>query len=256
MAGLPVAVGTDGPPKVTMLYMTPAAASAFLQTLWTDGRSALLQELQILQLCKHVDRKRNRMPCPCHLRTRNHKRGYLAIVCESGHQWVWCSYCCDCTRPQVGCCNPNHWMERDSFDTGRRNHMQRHLENYDANNDKDGQLMAMMAPRQVVMPWLVVESGHGDQSEQHSSQGEWGAGEEEDEKGYEDDYESQGGKEEEVEEEGGTEDESGNRSERDGSERGLKRRRDQHPLFNDELAELAASALLALARTQAPQDHN
>jgi len=60
-------------------------------------------------------------------------------------------------------------MERDSFDKGRRNHMQRHLENYDANHDKDGQLMAMMAPRQVAMPRLVVESGNGDQSEQHSS---------------------------------------------------------------------------------------
>jgi hypothetical protein len=24
----------------------------------------------------------------------NHKRGHLAIVCEAGHQWVWCPHCC------------------------------------------------------------------------------------------------------------------------------------------------------------------
>ena len=102
-----------------------------------QGVSLFSQGVQILQRCKHVDRKRNRLPCPCRLRMRNHKRGYLAVVCEAGHQWVWCSYCCDCQRGgHVGCTNHNHWMERDSFDTGRRNHMQRHLDNYDANDDQ------------------------------------------------------------------------------------------------------------------------
>ena len=102
-----------------------------------QGVSLFSQGVQILQRCKHVDRKRNRLPCPCRLRMRNHKRGYLAVVCETGHQWVWCSYCCDCQRGgHVGCTNHNHWMERDSFDTGRRNHMQRHLDNYDANDDQ------------------------------------------------------------------------------------------------------------------------
>mmetsp|Transcript_8830 Transcript_8830/g.29526 ORF Transcript_8830/g.29526 Transcript_8830/m.29526 type:complete len:219 (-) Transcript_8830:876-1532(-) len=67
-------------------------------------------------------------------------------------RWVWCSYCCDCGSAPMGCKNPMHWMERDSFDTGKRNHMQRHLENYDANNDEDGKFLASMAPRQVGMP--------------------------------------------------------------------------------------------------------
>ena len=152
-------------------------------------------------------------------------------------------------------------MERDSFDTGRRNHMQRHPQNYDANHDKDGQLMAMMVPRQVAIPQLVVESGNGDQSEQHISQGERGAGEEKDEKGYEDDYESEGAKENEEKEEGGREEESGNGSECDTSERGLKRRCNQHPLFKDDLAELATSAPLAAgvgtnAGTARPQLNN
>ena len=41
-----------------------------------------------------------------------------------------CSHCCGCAREQVGCKDPNHWMERDCFDTGSRNHMQRHLEDW------------------------------------------------------------------------------------------------------------------------------
>lgn len=36
---------------------------------------------------------------------------------------MWCD-CVDCgTR---GCTTASHWMERDSYDTGKRNHMQRH----------------------------------------------------------------------------------------------------------------------------------
>ena len=37
---------------------------------------------QILERCKHIDRKHEQMQCTCRLRTRNHKRGHLAIVCE------------------------------------------------------------------------------------------------------------------------------------------------------------------------------
>lgn len=249
-------------PKTTMLYMSPAVAAASQRNLWTDGSLALFsQGLQILQRCKHVDRKRNRMPCPCRLRTRNHKRGYLAIVCEAGHQWVWCSYCCDCARPQVGCSNPNHWMERDSFDTGRRNHMQRHLENYDANDDEDGQLMAMMAPRQVAMPKLVIQSATGAgpvvQSDAptfaagassrapthpHSEGDEEAAGNQGSGAGY-----SGTGI-------GNGEGQSSNAVAAEGEgAAGGKRRRDQHPLFNDELAELAATALMALAQNKRPK---
>ena len=28
----------------------------------------------------------------------------------------------------IGCTDRNHWVERDCFDTGCRNHMQRHIE--------------------------------------------------------------------------------------------------------------------------------
>ena len=37
---------------------------------------------------------------------------------------VWCSYCCNCKQRYIGCSHPNHWIERDSFDTGKRNHIQ------------------------------------------------------------------------------------------------------------------------------------
>eukprot|EP00960_Hanusia_phi_P030921 748937-Hanusia_phi.AAC.2 len=117
-----------------------------------DRVNLLAHGVEVLEKCKHVDRKQNRNPCTCTLKTRNHKRGYLTVICEAGHQWVWCSYCCDCGTAPMGCKNPMHWMERDSFDTGKRNHMQRHLENYDANNDEDGKFLASMAPRQVGMP--------------------------------------------------------------------------------------------------------
>jgi len=81
----------------------------------------------VLHQCKHVDRKSNRMQCAQPLHIRCHKRGHLAVTCDAGHQWVWCRQCCDCGLGTRGCIMPAHWMERDSFDTGKRNHMQRHL---------------------------------------------------------------------------------------------------------------------------------
>jgi len=76
--------------------------------------------------CKHVDRTTKRMQCTAQLHLRPHTRGYLAVACECGHQWVWCQHCCDCGLGTRGCIKPAHWMERDSFDTGKRNHMQQH----------------------------------------------------------------------------------------------------------------------------------
>ena len=139
----------------TIVHTAPAAMTTVLQTVKTDelmAREAIASEIEILSRCKHVDRKRNREACPGALRIRNHKRGYLAVVCDRGHQWVWCSCCCDCERSGIGCGAAQHWMERDSFDTGRRNHMQRHVADYDANNDLDGAIMAELQPRQVAMP--------------------------------------------------------------------------------------------------------
>ncbi len=86
-------------------------------------------EVRLLQSCKHTDRKLSRSSCPCEVRARPHKRGYLAVGCTSGHQYVWCASCCDCKIGNgVGCLSPLHWMERDSFDTGKRNHQQRHMQ--------------------------------------------------------------------------------------------------------------------------------
>ena len=79
----------------------------------------------LLPECKHVDRARQH--CCASLRQRVHKRGYLTVECTLAHQWVWCSHCCTCnTQGYQGCRKAAHWMERDSFDTGKRNHMQRH----------------------------------------------------------------------------------------------------------------------------------
>jgi hypothetical protein len=79
--------------------------------------------------CKFVDRKTGaRQICPCTVTNKKHRRGYCSVACTVGHTWVWCQYCCDCVSEhgQLGCSNAVHWFERDSFDTGRRNHMQRH----------------------------------------------------------------------------------------------------------------------------------
>jgi hypothetical protein len=111
----------------------------------------ITRDVQILPNCKHVDRKQARQQCQGVMKIRPHKRGFLTVVCELGHQWVWCAYCCDCPGSGIGCVIAQHWMERDSFDTGKRNHMQRHLENYDAGRDADGALLARSDPRQVAM---------------------------------------------------------------------------------------------------------
>jgi len=113
-------------------------------------------EIRVIQACKHMERKQKTSSCPCEVNIRLHKRGYLAVGCTAGHQYVWCSCCCDCRGGQgIGCSNPLHWTERDFFDTGKRNHMQRHQPDYDAVHDEHGTLMATIFPRQVAMPRKV-----------------------------------------------------------------------------------------------------
>jgi len=82
----------------------------------------------ILNVCKFVS-KRTDAGCSCRLVLSKHKRNHLCVMCKQGHQWVWCKDCCRCPQdnPNVrGCRNKSHWFERDSFDTGKRNHMNRH----------------------------------------------------------------------------------------------------------------------------------
>ena len=82
-------------------------------------------EPRVLEACKHTDRAKNRCPEP--LRVRPHKRGHLTAECAAGHQWVWCPLCCTCGKLGTnGCHKAAHWIERDCYDTGKRNHMQRH----------------------------------------------------------------------------------------------------------------------------------
>ena len=83
------------------------------------------KKARVLQACKHTDRAKNRCPEP--LRVRPHKRGHLTAECAAGHQWVWCPLCCTCGKLGTnGCHKAAHWIERDCYDTGKRNHMQRH----------------------------------------------------------------------------------------------------------------------------------
>ena len=83
------------------------------------------KKARVLQACKHTDRAKNRCPEP--LRVRPHKRGHLTAECTAGHQWVWCPLCCNCGKLGTnGCHQAAHWIERDCYDTGKRNHMQRH----------------------------------------------------------------------------------------------------------------------------------
>ncbi len=79
--------------------------------------------------CKFVDRRTGeRKSCGCAVARKKHRRGYASVSCTVGHTWVWCKHCCDCLNDtdQQGCLNPQHWFERDSYDTGSRNHIQRH----------------------------------------------------------------------------------------------------------------------------------
>ena len=82
-------------------------------------------QTRVLLACKHTDRAKNHCPEP--LRVRPHKRGHLTAECAAGHQWVWCPLCCTCDKLGTnGCHQATHWIERDCYDTGKRNHMQRH----------------------------------------------------------------------------------------------------------------------------------
>jgi len=85
----------------------------------------------ILSACKFFSKK-NGSACSKEVHRVPHKRGHLTVACSDRHQWVWCPLCCDCERPgrpdsgnhsAQGCRNVQHWFERDSFDTGVRNHM-------------------------------------------------------------------------------------------------------------------------------------
>ncbi len=73
----------------------------------------------LLPICKYVERSGERKACCLPVHTRSHKRGFIAVACMANHQWVWCEACCDCSSGGAGCSNPLHWMERDSFDTGK-----------------------------------------------------------------------------------------------------------------------------------------
>jgi hypothetical protein len=77
---------------------------------------------------QHLDRATHTLQCHEALTVRAHKRGYLMVVCGHNHQWVWCAHCCDCGLSTRGCIMPAHWMQRDAYDTGKRNHMQQHNE--------------------------------------------------------------------------------------------------------------------------------
>ena len=83
--------------------------------------------MQVLKECKHTDRAKNHCREPLHVRP--HKRGYLNVECAAGHQWVWCANCCTCGTN--GCNRATHWIERDCYDTGKCNHVQRHSQPMD-----------------------------------------------------------------------------------------------------------------------------
>ncbi|KAJ1495099.1 hypothetical protein T484DRAFT_3629141 [Baffinella frigidus] len=110
--------------KVEALEFPHVSKSTCLPTLGTSV---------LLPVCKFVS-KNTCVECADVPRVATHKRGYLACACAQGHQWVWCAKCCACPRPALivagaevrGCNNGAHWFERDAFDTGRRNHMNRH----------------------------------------------------------------------------------------------------------------------------------
>jgi hypothetical protein len=121
--------GFSANPAPTLAAAAPVSVRQAL-----GGGSAALSGLGtsvLLSTCKFVS-KRTCVECPNVPQIATHKRGYLACACSQGHQWVWCAKCCACPRPAGsktrGCNNAAHWFERDAFDTGRRNHMNRHQE--------------------------------------------------------------------------------------------------------------------------------
>ncbi|KAJ1473945.1 hypothetical protein T484DRAFT_1834199 [Baffinella frigidus] len=94
-----------------------AAPASVRQALGAAAASSSASGAVLLSTCKFVS-KGTRVKCPEVPRVATHKRGYLACACSAGHQWVW----------GRGCDTAAHWFERDAFDTGRRNHMNRHQE--------------------------------------------------------------------------------------------------------------------------------
>mmetsp|Transcript_18734 Transcript_18734/g.51658 ORF Transcript_18734/g.51658 Transcript_18734/m.51658 type:complete len:206 (-) Transcript_18734:328-945(-) len=89
----------------------------------------MADQFQHIGQCKFVERRSGeRKACKCVVTLKAHRRGYPSVACSVGHTWVWCKFCCTCQNhgDREGCLNAAHWFERDSYDTGSRNHMQRH----------------------------------------------------------------------------------------------------------------------------------
>ncbi|KAJ1485217.1 hypothetical protein T484DRAFT_1794445 [Baffinella frigidus] len=126
-------IAAPQPPAALSAAAAPgaAAAAAPASVRQALGGASPASSSMLLSTCKFVS-KRTCVECPDVPRVATHKRGYLACACSQGHQWVWCAKCCACPRPAGsktrGCNNAAHWFERDAFDTGRRNHMNRHQE--------------------------------------------------------------------------------------------------------------------------------
>jgi hypothetical protein len=118
------------PPAAVSAACAPGASAPPSARQALSGASAGVGSAVLLSTCKFVS-KRTCVKCPDVPRPATHKRGYLACACSQGHQWIWCAKCCACPRPAGaqgrGCNNAAHWFERDAFDTGQRNHMNRHL---------------------------------------------------------------------------------------------------------------------------------
>jgi hypothetical protein len=104
---------------------------------------------------QHLDKKTHTHQCHETLHIRPHKRGYLMVVCCRNHQWVWCERCCDCGLGSTGCMMPAHWMQRDAFDTGKRNHMQQH----DEGANKRFKIREQQRKRTLSANTLVAEKG-------------------------------------------------------------------------------------------------
>jgi hypothetical protein len=100
-----------------------ARANENCRKMGADTAQAMVQGSRqasvLLPVCKYVERSGERKACCLPVHARSHKRGFTAVACMANHQWVWCEACCDCSSGGAGCTNPLHWMERDSFDTGK-----------------------------------------------------------------------------------------------------------------------------------------